>query len=282
METAAYESLVNWPILIASLIGTGVAAGVMAGLLGVGGGIVIVPVLFQAFTVLDVAPEVRMHLAVGTSLATIIPTSLRSFLAHKAKGNADVGLIKTWGPPILIGVVIGTLLAAQVDERALTSIFGVVAATVALYMAFGKETWRLADKVPRGPVGFTIPTSIGTVSVMLGVGGGTLCVPVLSLLNYPIHKAVGAAAGIGLIIGIPGTIGFVASGIGAEGLPPWPWTAGYVSILGFALIVPSTVMSAPWGVWLGQKMSKTLLRRAFAVFLGATSLRMLGASFDLF
>jgi len=274
METEIYQSVQNWPTLVALLLATGVFAGVLAGLLGVGGGIVVVPVLYHVFTGLDVAEAVRMHLAVGTSLAIIIPTSIRSVLSHHARGAVDFDLMKRWALPLLVGVGIGTVLATRAGALVLTAVFAVVALAVAVYMAIGREEWRLAATLPAGPIGFALPTCIGGVSAMMGIGGGTLSVPTLTLFDYPIHRAVGTAAGFGLLIGVPGTVGFVASGFGAEGLPPWPWTFGYVSVLGFILIVPCTVMAAPWGVWLAHRLSRSWLRRAFAVFLAATSVRM--------
>ena len=277
----SYASVGHWPLLILLMLATGLFAGVLAGLLGVGGGIVVVPVLFQVFTILDVEPSARMHLSVGTSLAIIIPTSLRSVLAHRAKGSVDMDLLKRWAVPMLIGVLIGTALAARVSADILTSVFAVVALAVAVHMGVGKESWRLSNHLPTGFLGKLMPAIIGTVSALMGIGGGTLGVPILSLCNYPVHRAVGTAAGFGLIIGIPGAIGMGLSGVGAPGLPPWPWTMGYVSVLGFVLIVPATVMSAPWGAALAHRLSRPVLRRCFAVFLLITSARMFWDLFQL-
>lgn len=274
LETELYESVVNWPLMVVALVFTGVVAGTLAGLLGVGGGIVIVPVLYHVFSVLEVDPSVRVHLAVGTSLATIIPTSIRSMMSHHKNGAVDFSLMKRWAIPLLIGVFIGTGVATQVKAATLALVFASVASIVALHMAIGRESWRLTNDIPGGVGGSLIPAGIGGFSAIMGIGGGTLSVPILTLLNYPIHRAVGTAAGFGLLIGVPGTIGFLWSGLGAEGLPPWPWTLGYVSVFGFVLIVPATVMSAPWGAWLAHRMSRTLLRRMFALFLAITALRM--------
>ena len=262
----------DWLILAALLAGVGLFAGVLAGLLGVGGGIVIVPALYHVFSYLDVDPAIRMHLAVGTSLATIIPTSIRSVLGHRKRGAVDGALMRAWAAPILVGVLAGTALAAIGSSAGLMAVFAVVAMAVAVHMAFGKPEWRLADHLPGGIGGQLLPACIGAVSAMMGIGGGTLSVPILSLFAYPIHRAVATAAGFGLLIAVPATVGFVFAGWSAPALPAY--TIGYVSLIGFALIVPATLLSVPLGVRLAHWMSERLLRRAFAVFLGITSIRM--------
>lgn len=259
----------------AALLGTGIAAGLLAGLLGVGGGIVIVPVLFNLFILLDIDPAVRMHLAVGTSLATIIPTSIVSARSHGRKGAVDPALLKSWGPAILLGTLIGTGLAAFLDGRVLTGVFGVVALIVALNMGFGRRDRHLARALPREPARAALGATVGMFSALMGIGGGTLSVPLLTLFNYPIHRAVGTAAAIGLIIAIPGSLGYVIGGWQASGLPPY--SLGHVSLIGFALIVPTTMLCAPLGVRLAHILSPNGLRKAFAVFLGLTALRMLSS-----
>lgn len=256
----------------AALLATGVIAGIIAGLLGVGGGIVIVPVLFHMFTLLGIDESIRMHLAVGTSLGTIIPTSIRSLRAHQKKGAVDFDLLKRWAVPMLLGVVAGTALAAYVHGEVLTAIFATVALLVAFNMAFGREEWRLGDDLP-GPVGQgSIASVIGGVSAMMGIGGGTFGVTTMTLFGRPIHQAVATSAGLGLIISIPGTIGFLLSGLGVEGRPPL--SLGYVNLVGLALIVPATVLAAPWGANLAHAISRKTLSRAFAFFLALTSIRM--------
>ncbi|SOD98980.1 sulfite exporter TauE/SafE family protein [Caenispirillum bisanense] len=259
--------------LVAALLVTGVAAGVLAGLLGVGGGIVIVPMLFHLFTLLGVDEAVRMHVAVGTSLATIIPTSLSSIRAHHRKGAVDLDLLKRWGPAVFVGVVIGTVVGTGVKGPVLTGVFAVVALAVAANMAFRKEGWTLRGELPSKPAQGALGVVIGGISVMMGIGGGTLSVPILSAFAYPIRRAVGTASAIGLIIGVPGAIGFLLSGLGAENLPPG--TVGYVNLVGFALIVPCTVLAAPWGARIAHAIDPRKLRAAFAVFLFLTALRML-------
>ncbi|GAA5129848.1 sulfite exporter TauE/SafE family protein [Alloalcanivorax gelatiniphagus] len=258
--------------LVVALLATGVIAGVMAGLLGVGGGIVIVPVLYHLFTLLGVDESVKMHVAVGTSLATIIPTSIMSSRAHASKGNLDFSLLKTLGPALVVGVLIGTWLSGYLGGTALTAIFAAVALLVAANMAFRTKGVALADHLPPTPFKQLIGTVIGGFSTLMGIGGGTLTVPILTLFNYPIHKAVGTAAAIGLFISVPGAIGFLLHGMDDPGRPPF--TVGYVNLIGFILIVPMTMLMAPVGARLAHAINATRLRQAFALFLFITSLRM--------
>ena len=256
----------------AVLLGTGLVAGVLAGLLGVGGGIVIVPVLFNLFPLLGIDEGVRMHLAVGTSLATIIPTSIMSMRAHHKRGGVDWDLLKSWAVAIAVGVIVGTIVGARAKGWVLTAVFGTVAIVVSINMAFRKEGMTVSDHLPTGLAKQAIAAVIGLFSVMMGIGGGTLTVPILSAFNYPIRRAVGTASAIGLIIAVPGTIGFIASGIGEAGLPPF--SLGYANIVGFALIVPATMVSAPWGAKIAHAIKPEWLRKAFALFLFVTAARM--------
>jgi uncharacterized membrane protein YfcA len=259
-------------MLASLLLAAGAVAGVTAGLLGVGGGIVLVPVLWNLFTALEVNESIRMHLAVGTSLATIIATSASSLRAHHRRGAVDVVLLRSWGPWIFVGVIAGTALAGYVRGPVLSLVFASVALVVAVYMGCARPGWRLADRLPEGAPKAMLAGVIGTVSAMMGIGGGTLSVPILSLCGYPMHRAVGTAAAVGFIIGIPGAIGFVISGWGAPNLPPL--SLGYVSLLGFALIFPTSTLLAPYGARLAHGLNTRHLKRVFAVFLGFTALRM--------
>lgn len=257
----------------AALLATGCVSGFLAGLLGVGGGIVVVPVLYLLFPLLGVDEAVRMHLAVGTSLAAIVPTAFTSARAHHRKGGLDADLLRAVAPAILIGVLIGTLIGGRASGNTLIFIFAMIAIIVAIYMAFKRDSWVLAPAMPptlavRAPLGLFI----GGFSVLMGIGGGTLSVPIFSAFNVPIRRAVGTASAIGLIIGIPGAIGFAWSGLGNPALPPF--SLGYVSLIGLALIVPATLVTAPLGVRTAHYLDPVLLRRAFALFLLITSLRM--------
>ncbi len=261
--------------LVALAVGVSVAgliAGTVAGLLGVGGGIVLVPVLYQTLGFLGVDESVRMPLAVGTSLATIIPTSIRSTLSHNKMGAVDWHVLRAWAAPTVIGVIIGSWLIAIVGGKGLTAVFAIGAGALGLYMVIAREDWRLGDRVPDGIWSWPLGLANGCLSVMMGIGGGTFGVTVMTLYGTTIHRAVATAAGFGLIIAIPGTIGMIVNGWNAPGLIPF--SLGYVNLIGLALIVPATILAAPWGVAIAHRLSRRTLRLAFGLFLCATALRM--------
>ncbi|HYF17994.1 MAG TPA: sulfite exporter TauE/SafE family protein [Ramlibacter sp.] len=251
---------------------TGLVSGTLAGMLGVGGGIVIVPLLFNVFPLFGIPESIQMKLAVATSLATIIPTSIQSARKHHAKGAMDVALLRSVWPSMLAGVVLGTLLAVHVRGEGLTAVFALVALLVALNMGFTGVDFRITDRVPDGPPRQAMGIGIGSVSAMMGIGGGTLGVPLLSMFGYPIRQAVATASAFGLIISIPATLGFIWGGWSDPRVPPW--SLGYVSLIGLALIAPSSILATPWGVRLAHSIPPLWLKRAFAIFLAATSLRM--------
>jgi uncharacterized membrane protein YfcA len=267
-----FSSLTDLLVLAGILLAAGVFTGITAGLLGVGGGIVIVPILFHLFTTLNIDEAVRMHVAVGTSLASIIATSLSSVRAHHKRGGVDGALVRGWGPAIFVGVLIGSALAGYVKGPVLMTVFATVGIIVAFHMAFNKPEWTIANQLPGGIAKHTLAGTIGAISAMMGIGGGTLSVPVLTLFGYPVHRAVGSAAAIGLIIGIPGTLAFIANGWYAEGRPPF--SLGYVNLLALVLILPTSMLFAPVGARLSYKLNTKNLRRAFAVFLAITAARM--------
>ena len=259
--------------LVGILVATGCVAGVLAGLLGVGGGIIVVPVLFTMLGFLDIDPAVRMHVAVGTSLASIVLTSLVSARAHHRRGAVDTALLRSWGGWILAGSVGGTLLAGAVGGTTLSVIFAAVALTVALYMALTPADFRFRERLPGRPYGQASGFVIGGTCAMMGIGGGTLCVPYFNAFGYPVHRAVGTAAAIGLIIALPATVGFVAAGWNLNALPHA--SVGFVNLLGLVLIAPFTTLTAPLGVGLAHRLSQRVLKRAFALFLFVTAARMI-------
>ncbi len=266
------------PELIAlalALAAVGCVSGFLAGLLGIGGGIVVVPALYFVLSAFGIAREVQPHVAVATSLATIIPTSILSMRTHYAKGAVDTDLLKHWAVWIALGVLAGIVIAASVKGAVLTAIFGIVAAVVAAHMALTPEGTHLIAGLPGAPLLQLMGMGIGGLSTLMGIGGGTLSVPVLSLCNYPTRRAVGTASVIGLIIALPGTLGFIWSGWSATGLPPL--SLGYVWLIGFALIVPSSILFAPYGARTAHTINVFWLRKAFALFLGLTALKMLSA-----
>lgn len=267
------EFIVNTIPTLLALVGTGIFAGILAGLLGVGGGIVIVPVLFFLFQSFGVSAESAMLVATATSLATIVPTSISSIRSHQQKGNVDFGLLKRWAVFILAGVLVGSWLVTWVDGRWLTVMFGVIATLSALNMLFRTGKSALFQQLPGQAGQSVMGTSIGFFSAMVGIGGGTLSVPLLTLYNYPAHKAVGTAAAIGLIISLPAALTLLLLGRTPDDAPGG--TFGLVNLLGFVCIVPLTVLFAPVGASLAAKLDAAKLKKVFAVVLLITGLRML-------
>ncbi len=263
--------------LAAAMAATGLVSGTLAGLLGVGGGIVIVPLLFNVFPFFGIPESIQMKVAVATSLATIIPTSIQSARKHHATGTMDVALLRSIWPAMLAGVAFGTFIGVYLKGEGLTAVFAMVALLVALNMGFTGVDFKVADRVPDGPPRAALGMGIGSVSAMMGIGGGTLGVPLLSMFGYPIRQAVATASAFGLIISIPATIGFVLGGWDDARVPPY--SLGYVSLVGFALIAPTSILATPWGVKLAHTIPPLWLKRAFAVFLAATSLRMFWSLF---
>ena len=251
---------------------TGLLAGFAAGLLGVGGGIVSVPVLEWALRFAHVPDDYRMHVAVATSLAAIIPTSISSTRKHHERGAVDWTLSRHWAVPMLLGALAGSLLAAHAPVAVLAGVFGSVALLIALKMLLPLDHVRLTDHVPGGAGGAGIAAGIGGISAMMGIGGGTLPVPTLNLCGYPIHRAVGTAAFFGIFISVPGTIAFLLARPPVE--LPWA-TVGYVSLVGLALIAPGSMLMAPVGARAAHALSKRRLSQAFGVFLLVVGARML-------
>ncbi|KZZ59687.1 hypothetical protein A3762_16555 [Oleiphilus sp. HI0125] len=262
----------NFPTFLA-LLATGVFAGILAGLLGVGGGIVIVPVLFFLFQSFGVSPESSMVVATATSLATIVPTSISSIRSHHSKGNVDFGLLKRWAIFIFVGVLVGSWLVTRVDGTWLTMLFGVIATLSALNMLFRTGKSALFTSLPGKAGQSVMGTSVGFFSSMVGIGGGTISVPLLTLYNYPAHKAVGTAAAIGLIISLPGALTMLLLGTTPSDAPVG--TYGLVNLIGFICIVPLTVFFAPIGASLAAKLDAAKLKKVFAVVLLITGIRML-------
>ncbi len=268
------ELVAEWGPLVLAMLATGIVAGLMAGLLGVGGGIVIVPVLDVALGTQGVDPAIRMHIAVATSLATIILTSVSSARAHHQRGSVDFGLARSWGGYILVGAVLGAWLASRLHSNVLALVFGAVAVLLGLRMLLlGGRNPEPAGETPRGAGIRLIPLGIGGLSSMMGIGGGTFSVPMLSLLGHGIHRAVGTSALFGLLISVPGAIAFVATGWGDPRLPPG--SLGFVNLLGLVCIAPATILGAPYGARLAHRLNARQLNLAFGIFLLVVSGRML-------
>lgn len=257
--------------LALALVAAGFLAGVLAGLFGIGGGAIIVPVLYQFLAFLGVDDAVRMHVSVGTSLGIIVPTSIRSFLSHHARGAVDIDLLKGWLIPVPVGVAVGSLVAAHVSAGQLRAIFAVIAVIVALRLLLAKESWRLGGDIPGHPVRGIVGVIIGLLSTLMGVGGGVINNTFMTLFGRPIHQAVATSSGTGVLISIPGAIGFVWAGWGAAGLPPF--SLGYVNFLGILLVIPVTVLAAPLGVRLAHHLSRRTLEMSFGLFMLMVALR---------
>ncbi len=250
----------------------GAFAGVLAGLLGVGGGIVLVPAFFYAFQTLGYDGPGLMQMCLATSLATIIVTSVRSVHSHNKKGAVDWDILRSWAPGIVVGAIIGMLVVAQLRSTTLQAIFGILALIVGLYMGFGRATWRLGSAMPTG-VGRAVQSPLmGFMSVLMGIGGGSFGVPLMSLYNVAIHRAVATAAGFGVLIAVPSVIGFLFVNV-PDPVPPL--TLGAVNLVAFAIVIAMTLITAPFGVKLAHSMDPGPLKKVFAVFLVLVSLNML-------
>ncbi|OBP13761.1 hypothetical protein A5320_17760 [Rheinheimera sp. SA_1] len=259
---------------VLALAATGVFAGLLAGLLGVGGGIVIVPVLFFLFQSFGVSTDSAMLVATATSLATMIPTSLSSIRSHRQQGNVDFGLLQRWSPFIVAGVLAGSWLVTRIDGNWLTLLFGVIALLSALNMLFRTGKPALFPQLPGKSAQRLMGSGIGFFSSMVGIGGGTISVPLLTLYNYPAHKAVGTASAIGLLIALPGALTMLVLGNTPNDAPVG--TVGLVNLLGFCCIVPLTVLFAPVGAALSARLDAVKLKKIFAIVLLCTGGRMLG------
>lgn len=258
--------------LIGFLLIVGAFAGILAGLLGVGGGIVLVPAFFYVFQSLGYGGAQLMQLCVATSLATILVTSIRSVRAHHAKGAVEIDILRSWAPGLAIGSACGVLIARNVGSGTLTLIFAGLALSVAVYMGISRPHWRLAQAMPTGLARAFQSPLVGGLSVLMGIGGGSFGVPLMTLHGRPIHNAVATAAGFGLVIALPSVIGFLLAP--TPPLAP-PFTLGLVNIPAFFVIIAMTLITTPFGVKLAHWMNPAPLKRAFAVFLFLVAMNMI-------
>ncbi len=260
-------------LLILGLLAAGLIAGFLAGLLGIGGGGVMVPVLYEVFRVLDIDPAIRMHLVLGTTLAVIVPTSLKSFAGHRARGSVDMALLKLVAPYVVVGVILGAVTVKSVSGEVLKWVWVTAATIIAVKMALGREDWRISDHLPPSPWPQAGGLLVGFISTLMSIGGATFVVPLLTLFGKPILQAVSTAAGVGPLIAIPGVIGYMWAGWGAEDLPPL--SIGYVNLIAAVIVAPLSVLAAPYGVRLAHRIPRRTLELAFAAFLGTISIRFL-------
>ncbi len=266
-------SLLEASLLFGGVVLAAVFGGILAGLLGVGGGIVFVPTLFWVFLAIGLDNSISMHVAVATSLATIVATSISSARAHHKRGAIDLALMRAWGPWLAVGALVGGGVASALNTKVLLLVFGAVGLLVAFNFV-RPHSLVLAQQPPRraltqAPIAF----SIGGISAVMGIGGGTLSVPVLSACSVPIHRAVGTAASFGVIIAVPAVIALVIGGWGINGRPPG--SLGYVNVIAAILILTISTRMAPVGAYLAHALDARWIKRAFALFLALTSARML-------
>jgi len=261
-------------MLAAAVILGGIVTGLLAGLFGVGGGAIIVPVLYEIFRIIGVPDEVRMQLCVGTSLAIIVPTSIRSFRAHQARGKLPVEILRIWAAPIIVGVVAGGFIAAIAPSALFKIVFIGMASLIAAKMLLGRESWRFGDRLPGRAAMMGYGFAIGLYSSLMGVGGGALSNIVLTLHGTSMLAAVGIGAGIGVLISIVGTISYILAGLPHQALLP-PLSLGFVSLLGVVLMAPISALTAPLGARFAHALPKRQLEIAFGIFLLLISVRFL-------
>ncbi len=257
-------------LLAAAVVVGGMITGILAGLFGIGGGAVIVPVLYEVFRILGVPEEVRMQLCVGTSLAIIVPTTIQSYRAHRARGVVIENIVRLWALPAIVGVGIGSVLAAFAPAAVFKLAFVVIASAIAAKLLFGRETWRLASELPgrAGMAGYGF--LVGLCSALMGVSGGSVSNMILTLHGKPLHNAVATSAGLGV------TAGYMLAGLPHQALLP-PLSIGFVSLLGVAVMAPVSSLTAGYGARLAHALSRRRLEIAFGLFLLAASARFLAS-----
>jgi uncharacterized protein len=255
------------------LVLVGAVAGFLAGIFGIGGGAILVPVLYECFRLAGVPLEVRMPLCVGTSLAIIIPTSIRSFRAHYARGAVDMSVIRAWWLTILIGVTAGSAIARIAPERLFKYVFVAVAWSAAFRLIFGRESWRFGTELPKGPLMKAYGVMVGLLSTLMGIGGGLFSNLLMTFYGRPIHQAVATSSALAVLISIPGALGYIYAGWPAAARYPdvaalqLPFALGYVSLIGAVLVMPLSLVTAPLGVRAAHALSKRQLETAFGCYL---------------
>ena len=263
-------------LLAAAVAAGGVLAGVLAGLFGIGGGLIAVPVLYEVFRFLGIPDAVHMQLCIGTSLAIMVPTNIRSYRTHRATGAVLTDVVRLWTPGAIAGIAIGSAIAVVAPSTVFKIAFIVMAALIAGKLLFGWESWRLGDELPRHPLARLYGLAIGLMASLTGISGGSLATMVLTLYGKPIHQAVATSAGIVVPIALAGTLGYIVAGLPHQALLP-PLSLGFVSLIGFALMAPVSSVTASYGARLAHALPRRVLEVAFGLFLLAASLRFLAS-----
>ncbi|GHF28916.1 UPF0721 transmembrane protein [Kordiimonas sediminis] len=261
--------------LVAGLFGAGLLAGFMAGLLGIGGGIVTIPALFIVFEAIDVPIEWRMHTAIATSLVIIIVTNISSIRAHHKRGGVDWDIVKDWWIVIVIGTVLGSFFAKTLKTEELIYIFASFATLLAIKMFLPLDRLKLGKALPSGPFRFLPPAFIGFISAIMGIGGGSFSVPYMTLYGVQIHRAVGTASLVGLVISVAGGFGYLIGGLGISGLPFG--TIGFVNFPSAAAVGAGAVLMAPVGAMVAHKLPKNVLSVIFGLFLVLATYRLVSS-----
>jgi uncharacterized membrane protein YfcA len=255
------------------LVAVGTLSGFLAGVFGIGGGAILVPVFYECFRLAGVPLEVRMPLCIGTSLAIIIPTSIQSFRAHYARGAVDMEILKVWWLPVVTGVIAGSVTARYAPERLFKIVFVAVAWSAAARLLLARETWKFGDDLPRGPLMKIYGFFVGLLSTLMGIGGGLFSNLLMTFYGRPILQAVATSSALAVLISIPGALGYVYAGWpAAERYPDiaalqLPFAFGYVSLIGAVLVMPTSLLTAPLGVKAAHAMSKRTLEMAFGCYL---------------
>jgi uncharacterized membrane protein YfcA len=272
MATAGLNSseLVELALL---LVAVGALSGFLAGVFGIGGGAILVPVFYECFRLADVPLEVRMPLCIGTSLAIIIPTSIRSWRAHYLRGAVDTEVLKAWWLPVLIGVISGSVTARYAPERLFKIVFVAVAWSAAARLLLARASWKFGDDLPRGPLMKVYGFIVGILSTLMGIGGGLFSNLLMTFYGRPIHQAVATSSALAVLISIPGALGYVYAGWPAAARFPevaalqLPFALGYVSLIGAVFVMPLSLLTAPLGVRAAHAMSRRTLETAFGTYL---------------
>ncbi|MFZ0762673.1 MAG: sulfite exporter TauE/SafE family protein [Bradyrhizobium sp.] len=255
------------------LVAVGTLSGFLAGLFGIGGGAILVPVFYECFRLAGVPLDVRMPLCVGTSLAVIIPTSISSYRAHHARGAIDKEILHTWWLPVLVGVITGSVIARYAPERLFKIVFVMVAYSAAVRMLSANENWKIGDDLPKGPLMRFFGLCVGLLATLMGVGGGLFANLLMTFYGRPIHQGVATSAAIAVLVSIPGALGYIYAGWPAAAHYPdvaalqAPLALGYVSLIGAILVMPTSLLTAPLGVRVAHALSKKTLERAYGSYL---------------
>ncbi len=255
------------------LVVVGTLSGFLAGLFGIGGGAILVPVFYECFRLAGVRLEVRMPLCVGTSLAIIIPTSIRSYRAHLARGAVDMEVVRAWWLPVLVGILAASVTARYAPERLFKIVFVMVAWSAAVRLLLARQTWRLGDDLPRGMLMKVYGFVVGLLATLMGVGGGLFANLLMTFYGRPIHQGVATSSALAVLVSIPGALGYVYAGWPVAAHYPdvlalqSPLAIGYVSLIGAVLVMPTSLLTAPLGVRVAHAMSKTTLERAYGSYL---------------